>query len=72
MALACIGGDQEIVQLLLSKLESDIRSALERNEAHEFFEMPFVVSMDFSSFKCAKQLIDSMNEHFGSIVSLLM
>ena len=72
MALACIGGNQEIVQRLLSILQSDIEKAFERNEFHEIFEMPFVVSMDFGDYKCAKQIIGQLSEYCGNIVSLLL
>ena len=70
--MACIGGDEEIVQLLLSKLEDDIGRTFTYDMLHEFFEMPFVVSMDFQDYKCAKQLMDYMNDKIGSIVSLLL
>lgn len=56
--------------MLLHKLESDIVLAFDRGELHEIFEMPFVVSMDFGDFKCAKQLMEYMNVYVGSIVSL--
>lgn len=70
MALACIGGNQEIVQLLLSILGSEIEQAYERNELHEIFEMPFVVSMDFLDYKCARQLLGHMPERIRTLVSL--
>lgn len=55
--------------MLLSKLGGHIGQALEYNTLHEFFEMPFVVSMDFEDYKCAKQIMNYMNEYIGSIVS---
>lgn len=57
--------------MLLHRLESDIAQAFERKELHKIFEMPFVVSMDFDDFKCAKQLMNLMNGYIGSIVRLL-
>ena len=58
--------------MLLSKLKDDIEWAEKYNELHKFFEMPFVMSMDFENFKCAKLLMDCMNDKVGSIVSLLL
>lgn len=55
--------------MLLNKLTDDIVQALEHNTLHEVFEMPFMVSMDFDDYKCAKQLMDYMNVCIGSIVS---
>ena len=71
LALACIGGDQEIVDLLLKKLERHIETAVAQDKLYEIFEMPFVVSMDFDDFKCAKQIMDVMNKYITSIVSTL-
>lgn len=34
--------------------------------------MPFVVSMDFGDYKCAKQIIGQLSAYFENIVSLLL
>ena len=57
--------------MLLKKLDRHIETAVAQDKLYEIFEMPFVVSMDFDDFKCAKQIMNAMNKHITSVVSTL-
>ena len=57
--------------MVLHELEGDIIKAFDKNELPEIFEMPFVVSVNFEDFKCAKRLMDAMSGFIGDIVSML-
>ena len=60
LAHACMGGDKEIIVMLLDKLEEDITTYSETDLAHEIYGRPLKVCLDFSNYGCARLLLQRL------------